>query len=147
MTTLFLLITGVCQSLNELGVVSVTKKWSGQNRTSRTACYGPGLNLAVADTVKRSATMKKALDITHEITKLVKYSPRRKSAFNNLKDEMSPGNPGVRVLCPTRWTVRADSMESIVCNYSVLQELWDEAVSFVRDSEVIAHIRGVAAQM
>ena len=43
MTTLFLLVTGVCQSLNELGVVSVTKKWSGQNRTSRTACYGPAL--------------------------------------------------------------------------------------------------------
>ena len=41
MTTLFLLVTGVCQSLNELGVVSVTKKWSGQNRTSRSACYGP----------------------------------------------------------------------------------------------------------
>ena len=41
MTILFLLVTGVCQSLNELGVVSVTKKWSGQNRTSRTACYGP----------------------------------------------------------------------------------------------------------
>ena len=41
MATLFLLVTGVCQSLNELGVVSVTKKWSGQNRTSRTACYGP----------------------------------------------------------------------------------------------------------
>ena len=41
MTTLFLLVTWVCQSLNELGVASVTKKWSGQNRTSRTACYGP----------------------------------------------------------------------------------------------------------
>ena len=41
MTTLFLLVTGVCQSLNELGMVSVTKKWSGQNRTSPTACYGP----------------------------------------------------------------------------------------------------------
>ena len=41
MTTLFLLVMGVCQSLNELGVVSVTKKWSGQNRTNRTACYGP----------------------------------------------------------------------------------------------------------
>ena len=44
MTTLFLLVTGGgggCQSLNELGVASVTKKWSGQNRTSRTACYGP----------------------------------------------------------------------------------------------------------
>ena len=32
MTTLFLLVTVVCQSLNELGVASVTKKWSGQNR-------------------------------------------------------------------------------------------------------------------
>ena len=41
MMALFLLVTGVCQSLNEFGVVSVTKKWSGQNRTSRTACYGP----------------------------------------------------------------------------------------------------------
>ena len=35
MTTLFLLVTGVCQSLNELGVVSVTEKWSVQNRTAR----------------------------------------------------------------------------------------------------------------
>ena len=26
MTTFFLLVTGVCQSLNELGVVSITKK-------------------------------------------------------------------------------------------------------------------------
>ena len=47
MTTLFLLVKGVCQSLNELGVVSVTKKWSGQNRTSRTACYGPACHLSV----------------------------------------------------------------------------------------------------
>ena len=43
--------------------------------------------------------------------------------------------------------MQADSMESIVRNYSVFQELRDEAVSFVRDSEIIAHIRGVAAQM
>ena len=43
MTTLFLIVTGGCQSLNELGVASVTKKWSGQNRTSRTACYGPAI--------------------------------------------------------------------------------------------------------
>ncbi len=91
--------------------------------------------------------MKRALDITNEITKLVKFSPRRDNLFNKLKNEMSPGNPGIRVLCPTRWTVRAESMDSIVRNYSVLQELWDEAVSLVHDSEVIARIRGVASQM
>jgi len=112
-----------------------------------THCYGHSLNLAIADTIKSSATMKRALDICHEVTKLVKYSPRRQNAFNKLKEELSPGNPGVRTLCPTRWTIRADSMESIIQNYSVLQELWDEAVNFVRDSEVIARIRGVASQM
>ena len=47
MTTFFHLVTGVCQSLNELGMVSVTKKWSGQNRTSRTACYGPAGGVGV----------------------------------------------------------------------------------------------------
>ena len=36
-TTLFLLVTGVCQSLNELGVVSVTKKWSGPTGPLATA--------------------------------------------------------------------------------------------------------------
>ena len=60
---------------------------------------------------------------------------------------MAPGSLGLRVLCPTRWTVRADSMQSIIQNYSVLQELWDKAVGTIHDSDTIARIRGVAAQM
>ena len=60
---------------------------------------------------------------------------------------MAPGSLGLRVLCPTRWTVRADSMQSIIQNYSVLQELWDKAVEIIHDSDTIARIRGVAAQM
>ena len=112
-----------------------------------THCYGHSLNLAVSDTIKKCVCMKKALDTTHEITKLVKYSPRRQNIFNRLKDEISPGTVGVRVLCPTRWTVRADSMLSIIRNYSVLQGLWDEAVQIVHDSETLARIGGVAAQM
>ena len=125
------------------GVATVIQ--AEQPKAYYTHCYGHSLNLAVADTIKRSATMKRALNITNEITKLIKYSPRKQSTFNKLKDEMSPGNPGVRVLCPTRRTVQAVSMESIIRNYSVLQELWDEVVSLVRDSEVVARIRGVAA--
>ena len=60
---------------------------------------------------------------------------------------MAPDDPGIRVLCPTRWTVRADSMKSIICNYEVLDELWKKACNIVRDTEIIARIRGVAAQM
>ena len=62
MTILFLLVTGVCQSLNELGVASVIKKWSGQNRTSRTACYGPELAMEMDE--KRKATLEKVVATT-----------------------------------------------------------------------------------
>ena len=36
---------------------------------------------------------------------------------------------------------------SIMDNYTVLAELWGSACSLVRDTEMIARIRGVAAQM
>ena len=84
------------------------------------------LNLAAADAVKQSAIMKSALDTTYEIIKLVKYSPRRGAIFETLKSQLAPDGVGIRVLCPTRWTTRADSLASILSNYAVLQELWDE---------------------
>ena len=41
-----------------------------------THCYGHSLNLAASDTVKNSRLMRNALETTHEITKLIKFSPR-----------------------------------------------------------------------
>ena len=38
-------------------------------------------------------------------------------------------------------------MKSIIENYSTLQSLWEKAVEVVRDTETIAGIRGVSAQM
>ena len=116
-----------------------------------THCYGHSLSLAAKDTIQGCKTLKNSLEITHEITKLVKYSPRRESIFNEIKEEMKeemePGSPGIRTLCPTRWTVRADAMESIIKNYQVLQELWEKAADIIRDTETIARIWGVASQM
>ena len=116
-------------------------------RAVYTHCYGHSLNLAAGDAIKNSTVMKSALDTTHEISKLVKYSPRRGALFETLKTQLAPDRPGIRILCPTRWTVRADSLASILSNYTVLQELWDECVEIVKDSETIARINGVASQM
>ena len=91
--------------------------------------------------------MKAALETTHEIMKLIKYSPRRQNLFDSIKEELAPSDPGIRVLCPTRWTVRADSMKSIICNCEVLIELWEKATEIVKDTETIARIQGVATQM
>ncbi len=46
-----------------------------------------------------------------------------------------------------RWTVRADSLKSILDNFEVLQELWEEAIDLVKDTEMKARINGVASQM
>jgi len=112
-----------------------------------THCYGHSLSLAAKDTIQGCKTFKNSLEITHEITKLVKYSPRRESLFNEIKEEIEPGSPGIRTLCPTRWTVRADAMESIIKNYQILQELWEKATDIIHDTETVARIRGVASQM
>ena len=118
-----------------------------ESRAIYTHCYGHSLNLAAGDTIKSSTVMKKALDITLEMSKLIKFSPKRDALFQNLKVELQPECPGMRVLCPTRWTVRADSLKSVLDNYSALQELWEEAEKLTKDSETTARIIGVASQM
>ena len=85
----------------------VAKKISDENKAVYTHCYGHALNLAVGDTVKQSKIMRDALDTTYEMSKLVKFSPKRDSLFEKLKQELAPDTPGFRTLCPTRWTVRA----------------------------------------
>ena len=67
--------------------------------------------------------------------------------FTKLKEELQPELPGMRVLCPTRWTVRADSLKSVLDNYVVLQELWEESERTTKDSDIIARVIGVASQM
>lgn len=91
--------------------------------------------------------LRDALETTHEITKLVKLSPRRDAIFREIQQSVAPGSPGVRLLCPTRWTVRADALKSVLENYVVLQETWDEALEVVKDTESKARILGVSAQM
>ena len=74
--------------------------------------------------------MKDAMETAHEITKLIKYSPRREGIFHTQRDsDGDPHGSGLCVLCPTRWTVQADSLASIMSHYAVLQETWVEAMT------------------
>lgn len=87
-----------------------------------------------------------ALDVTYEVTKLVKYSPKHDTLLEKLKETLTPGTPGFRVLCPTRWSVWADLLKSIVDNYDTLQELWEVSKDQVSDPSIKARIIGVEAQ-
>ena len=110
-----------------------------------THCYGHALNLAANDTLKQSKLMKDVLDTSREITKLIKYFPRREGIFMKLKESLPASSTGIRVLCPTRWTVRADTLSSIISNYEALQNTWEKALAITKDTEAKARIqRGVS---
>ena len=117
-------------------------------RAIYTHCYGHALNLAASDSIKKSKVMKDALDTTHEICKLIKFSPRREAIFRKVKESIpSESSAGIGVLCPTRWTVRANALSSVMDNFEVLDQTWEEAVDVVHDSETRARIRGVSSVM
>ena len=54
-------------------------------RAIYTHCYGHSLNLACCDMVKHCKIMNDALDITLEITKIIKKSPKRDAMFERIK--------------------------------------------------------------
>ena len=101
-----------------------------------THCYGHALNLSVNDTIKQSPAMKDCLDTCFELVKLIKFSPKREAMLRELKEEIGSDAPGVRTLCPTGWTVCADSLASIVANYDNIQLLWENAVRATCDTEM-----------
>ena len=86
------------------GVAAIIKK--DEPRALFTHCYGHALNLAASDAVMQCGHMKDSLDTVYEITKLVKFSPKREAQLRNIKadfgndsDEKDASN--IRVLCPT----------------------------------------------
>ena len=63
-----------------------------------------------------------------------------------LKGEIGSDASSVRTLCPTRWTVHAESLASILSNYGNIQLLWETVVHATSDTEIKVRIQGVASQ-
>lgn len=118
-----------------------------EKRALYTHCYGHVLSLSVADTIKNIALLRSCMDTTHEISKLLQYSPKRANLFKEIKVNMCDETSGFRILCPTRWTVRNETFRCIIDNYTPLLELWETILGERVDSEVRARVNGVCSQM
>lgn len=94
--------------------------------------------------------MKNSLDTTFELSKLLKYSAKRKSEHKRLQAEMAPEDPGFRTLyiCPNKMDCSSSfSAERYMRNYSVVQSGLDSFADMTRrDPEMSARCTGVAAQ-
>ena len=84
-------------------------------------CNGHLTSLASGDCIKNCVELRDAMDHAFEIIKLVKLSPRREALFEQIRKELgNPNEAGIRFLCITRWTVKAEACISIIKNYSYL---------------------------
>ena len=129
-----------------------TQIMAEKKRAVYTHCYGHALNLAVGDAIKQSKVCRDSMETAFEISKLIKFSPKRNAAFDRIKAEHPEDDchtgVGIRSFCPTRWTVRGDSITSILDNYTVLKQLWEECLDTTSLlPEVKGRVFGVRAQM
>lgn len=74
------------------------------------------LNLAIQDTCQSIPVMSETFDIVLELSKVFKYSAKKNVMLLKLKNELAPATPGLKPLCPTCWTVRAESLRSVIVN-------------------------------
>ena len=119
-----------------------------EKQALHTHCYCHALNLAIADTIRQSKVCHDALDVAFEITKLIKFSPKRSAIFDRIRSEDEDGSSvGIHTFCPTQWTVRGDSIESILSNYDNLNKLWEECLETALQPDIKGRVIGVQAQM
>ena len=102
-------------------------------------CFRCALNLANGDIVKNVRFLKNSMDTTYEISNLVKRSPKRDEMLQKIQKDILLEYPRFRVLWPTRWTVRAESMKRILDNCVALQQVWDKSLDGNLQPEIICH--------
>ena len=123
---------GCSTMMRKKGVVTLIKR-DVQAFTLSTHCYKHPLNLACGDWFKNSTVASNLLDTSYEITKLLKFSPKRNSRLRKIHEEEYYKSEGKRrekmqtleLFSQTLWTVRGSSLTSIGENYKELEELWN----------------------
>ena len=140
-----------CSTMSEAKTGVATQMKKSETRCLYRHYYGHSLNLACAHCIRRvKNNQKEALDTTYE-KELVKNPLKRDAKLQQIKEELqyetSESSPGIRLLCPTRWTVLASAMHSIEENYPALKELWTWSLDNCSDTETKARIRGVDYHM
>ncbi len=91
-------------------------------------CNAHSLDLALQDLAKQSIAINVAINITKDIVNFVRRSPKRLNIAEKLSHDLSVSSSQLKPLCPTRWTVRASSMNSLLTNYQLVKSVMQEVV-------------------
>ena len=110
------------------GVQALVK--SEANQALYVHCLAHNLNLCLKDVTKASDLVRNVMGFIYDLIQLIKFSPKRLTLFESLKKEVSinsgDSTPSLRMLCPTRWTIRYTSIDGIIRNFQILQTALEE---------------------
>jgi Domain of unknown function (DUF4371) len=115
---------------SESGVASRIKDI--EKRAIFVHCSGHCMSLAVQDAAKNVALVRDTLDLVKDVINFIRASPLRMRCFDLLRVQVMHDGPltaSLRPLCPTRWTVRVKSIQSLLDNYEALCSALEEAAS------------------
>ena len=125
-----------------------------QPKVIETHCHGHSLNLLVKDATKSNRLINDVLEIVFEITRLIKFSPKREQLLGAVKenfeidnDDSLEQNDSLAKICSTRWTVRTNAFNKVINNFGPLFELWNIFLGDKLDKETRSHILGCKSQM
>ena len=123
-------------------------KWEA-SRALYVHCLAHSLNLCVQEVTKKCVNVRNVMDFIYELVQLIKFSPKRLHVFETLKRNVvvngGDSTPRLRTLCPTRWTVRHTSINSILLNYNTFLETLEEVQK--GNDEYAAKASGLHARM
>ena len=103
------------------GVQALIKK------EEKCALYVHCLNLCVQCIAKHSELIRN-MSFLYDLLQLIKSSPKRLTIFNNMRAQIHDDikSPALKSLCPTRWTVRNGSIDSVLKNYLNIMKTLEE---------------------
>ena len=96
-------------------------------------CCAHSLNLCLQDIGRKLPCIRDALETVKDISKLIRYSPKRSHLFSTKLQESDDVCVTLKPLCPTRWTARTAAIEAILTDYTLLLETLDEIHSTTHD--------------
>ncbi|XP_044869697.1 zinc finger MYM-type protein 1-like [Mauremys mutica] len=113
------------------GASNVSGKFTGvqarvkerEPRAEFVHCAAHSLNLATQDALHNIQECRYMFFMVKDLINAFRESPKRMAAFREFQSE---GEPSLRPLCPTRWTLRISSIKSLLQNYKAMMNCLDE---------------------
>jgi len=112
-------------------------------------CLAHSLNLALQDSARNLPIYRDMMEYTKDLVNLIRLSPKRSALLCSMQGDDDMGSPqrrNLRPLCPTRWTTRHESINSILDNYTAVRDTLAE-ISECESSDAGTKANGLYTRM